>query len=54
MLLKTSAYVKGYDGETKLMYFLILPDELLEKYNDILNKASNSNLTVNPFTTKSF
>ena len=54
MLLKTSAYVKGYDGETKLMYFLILPDELLEKYNDISNKASNSNLTVNPFTTKSF
>ena len=54
MLLKTSAYVKGYDGETKLMYFLIVPDELLEKYNDISNKASNSNLTVNPFTIKSF
>ena len=34
MLLKTSAYVKGYDRETKLMYFLIVPDELLEKFND--------------------
>ena len=54
MLLKTSAYVKGYDGETKLMYFLIVPDELLEKYNDISNKSSNSNLTVNPFTIKIF
>ena len=28
MLPKTSAYVKGYDGQTKWMYFLIEDDEL--------------------------
>ena len=33
MLPKTSAYVKGYDGRTKWMYFLIKVDDLLEKYN---------------------
>ena len=32
MLLKTSAYVKGYDGETKWMYFLIEDDDILKKY----------------------
>ena len=35
MLLKTSAYVKRYDGQTKWMYFLIEDDDLLEKYNTI-------------------
>ena len=35
MLPKTSAYVKGYDVRTKLMYFLIEDDGLLEKYNTI-------------------
>ena len=30
MLPKTSAYVKRYDGQTKLMYFLIKDDDLLE------------------------
>ena len=28
MLPKTSAYVKGYDGQTKWMYFLIEDDDL--------------------------
>ena len=42
ILSKTSAYVKSYDGETKWVYFLIEDDELLEKYNDILNKVNNS------------
>ena len=40
MLPKTSAYVKGYDGETKWMYFLIEDDVLLEKYNTIWNKVN--------------
>ena len=34
---KTSAYVKGYDGQTKWMYFLIEDDE---KYNTIWDKVS--------------
>ena len=38
MLLKTSAYVKSYDGRTKWMYFFIEDNDLLEKYNTIWNK----------------
>ena len=33
MLPKASAYVKGYDGQTKQMHFLTEDDELLEKHN---------------------
>ena len=40
MLPETSAYVKSYDGQTKQMYFLIEGDDLLEKYNTILDKVS--------------
>ena len=40
MLPKTSAYVTTYDGLTKLMYFLIKDDDLLEKYNTIWHKVS--------------
>ena len=40
MLLKTSAYVKSYDGQTKWLYFSIEDDELLEKYNTIWDKVS--------------
>ena len=40
MLPKTSAYVKNYDGQTKLMYFFIKDDDLLEKYNTIWDKVS--------------
>ena len=40
MLPKTSAYVKTYDGQIKLMYFLIKDDDLLEKYNTIWHKVS--------------
>ena len=35
MLPKTSAYVKGYDGQTKWMYFFIEDDDLLETYDTI-------------------
>ena len=35
MLPKAIAYVKSYDVRTKLMYFLIEDDGLLEKYNTI-------------------
>ena len=40
MLPKTSTYVKNYDGQTKLMYFFIKDDDLLEKYNTIWDKVS--------------
>ena len=30
MLLKTSAYVKSYDGQTKWIYFFIEDDDLLK------------------------
>ena len=39
MLPKTSAYVKGHDGQSKWMYFLIEDDDLLEKYNAIWDKV---------------
>ena len=32
---KISAYVKGYDGQTKRMCFLIGDDDLSERYNTI-------------------
>ena len=35
MLPKTSTYVKSYNGQTKLMYFLTEDDDLLGKYNTI-------------------
>ena len=35
MLPKTSSYVKGYDGETKWIYFSIEDDELIKKYSEI-------------------
>ena len=40
MLPKTSDYVKSYDGQTKLMYFLIEDDDLSKKYNTIWDKVS--------------
>ena len=42
MLPKASTYVKSYDGETKWINFFIKDDNLLKRYNDIWNKASNS------------
>ena len=42
MFPKTTAYVKNYDGETKWMYYFIEDDELLERYNGIWNRVSNS------------
>ena len=44
MLPKTSAYAKGYDGQTKWMCFLIEDDDLLEKYNAIWDKVSASSI----------
>ena len=38
MLPKTSACVKGYDRQTKWMYFLIEGDNLLQTYNTIWDK----------------
>ena len=35
MLPETSSYVKSYHGQTKLMYFLVEDDDLLEKHNII-------------------
>ena len=35
MLPKTRAYVKRYSGQTKLLYFLIQDDDLLERSNTI-------------------
>ena len=40
MLPKISAYVNGFGGQTKWMYFLIEDDEQLEKYNVIWNNVS--------------
>ena len=40
MLLKTSAYIKGYDGQIEWMYFLIEDGDLLEKSNTIWDKIS--------------
>ena len=37
-----SAYVKSYDNETKWMNFLIKNYKLLQRYNDLWNKVSNS------------
>ena len=39
MLPKTSICVKSHDGQTKWMYFLIEDNNLLEKYNTILDKV---------------
>ena len=56
MLPKTSAFVKGYDGQTKWTYFLIEDDELLEKYSAIWDRVSTNikKLIASLFTTKSF
>ena len=40
ILLKTSAIVKCFDGQTKFMYFLLEGDALLEKYNLIGNNVN--------------
>ena len=40
MLLKARGYVKGYDGQTKWMHFLVEDDDLLEKFNTISDKSS--------------
>ena len=55
MVPKTRAYIKIYDGQTKLMYFLIEDDYLLEKYNTIWDKGSaniKKKLIANLFTIK--
>ena len=42
MLPKPSAYVKRYDSGTKWMIFFIKDDDLVKKYNNTWNEASNS------------
>ena len=56
MLPKFSACVKRYDGQTKLVYFLIKNGDLLEKYNTIWDKVSHikKNLIANLPTIKFF
>ena len=57
MLLKTRAYVKSCDGQTKWMYFLIEDDDLLEKYSTIWDKVSTDikkNLIASLSTTTNF
>ena len=57
MLLKISAYVKSYDGQTKWMYFLIEDDDLLEKNNTIWDKVStgiNKEFDSEPVYNKNF
>ena len=47
----------SYDGEPKLMYFLIEDDEIIKKYNDISSKVTNSiktNFLENASTIKTF
>ena len=39
--LKTSAYIKSYDSQTKWMYILIEDDDLLKKYNTICDNVSS-------------
>ena len=41
MLHKTSAYVKCYNKHTKWIYFFIIDDDLLQKYDTIWDKLSN-------------
>ena len=56
-LQRTSANVKDYDGETKLMSFFIKDDDLLKTYNDTRNKVSTSNrkeLDCEPINNKIF
>ena len=40
MLLKTSAYVKSYDEQTKRVNFLVEDHDFLKKYNTIWDKVS--------------
>ena len=40
MLPKSRSYVKSFDEQTNWIYFLIEDDDLLEKYNTILDKVS--------------
>ena len=57
MFPKTRAYVKGYDGQTNWMYFLIEDDDLLERYNNIQDKVSadiKKEFDSNPVYNKNF
>ena len=56
MFPKLSAYVKIYNIETEWIYFFIEDDQLLETYNGIWNKVSNSikKIDSEPITRKKF
>ena len=40
MFRQTSAYVKRYDEQTRLMYFFVKDDDLLENCNTISDKTT--------------
>ena len=40
MFRQTSAYVKRYDDQTRLMYFFVKDDDLLENCNTISDKTT--------------
>ena len=57
MLTKTSVWVKSYDRQIKLIYFLIEDDDLLEKYNTIWDNVRadiKKNFIASLSTTKTF
>ena len=54
---KTRVHLKSYDGQTKLMYFLIEDDDLFEKYILFVIKSAlilKKNSIANLFTLKIF
>ena len=57
ILPKTSTYVESYDDETKWMYFLIVGDGVLEKYNTIWDKVNadiKKEFNIKPVYNKNF
>ena len=42
ILLKTNAYVTGYDNETEYVHLLTEDGEVLQKYNKVWDKFSSS------------
>ena len=47
MLSKISAHIRSYDGQTKLMYFLIEDDIIRDKVSADIKKEFDSELVCN-------
>ena len=45
MLPKRRAYLKGYNGQTKWMYFLIEDDDIWDKYNTVWDRARKKRIS---------